>query len=77
MCQNWDSLLREAQEAWHDCTLQQQELRALTQAVNPYSAEFERVTELGAESEDALSLLTSQQAELRQQVHRDLGPCMS
>jgi len=48
--------------------LQQQQLEALRQAVNPYSAEFSRLSQLQAESQEALDLLNTQKADLQQQV---------
>ena len=68
VCQQCSSLLRAAESASHDCTLQQQQLEALRQAVNPYSAEFSRLSQLQAESQEALDLLKTQKADLQQQV---------
>ena len=48
--------------------LQQQQLEALRQAVNPFSAEFSRLSQLQAESQEALDLLNTQKADLQQQV---------
>jgi len=68
VCQQCSSLLRAAESASHDCMLQQQQLEALRQAVNPYSAEFSRSSQLQAESQEALNLLNTQKADLQQQV---------
>ncbi|KAL0033719.1 hypothetical protein WJX77_002381 [Trebouxia sp. C0004] len=68
VCQQCSSLLRVAESASHDCMLQQQQLKALRQAVNPYSAEFSRLGQLQAESQEALDLLNAQKADLQQQV---------
>jgi len=68
VCQQCSSLLRAAESASHDCMLQQQQLEALMQAVNPYSAEFSRLSQLQAESQEALDLLNTQKADLQQQV---------
>ncbi|KAL0053768.1 hypothetical protein WJX82_010500 [Trebouxia sp. C0006] len=68
VCQHCSSLLRAAESASHDCMLQQQQLEALRQAVNPYSAEFSRLSQLQAESQEALDLLNTQKADLQQQV---------
>lgn len=68
VCQQCSSLLRAAESASHDCMLQQQQLEALRQAVNPYSAEFSRLSQLQAESQEALDLLNTQKADLQQQV---------
>ena len=48
--------------------LQQQQLEASRQAVNPYSAEFSRLSQLQAESQEALDLLNTQKVDLQQQV---------
>ena len=68
ICQECSSWLREAESASHDCMLQQQQLEALRRAVNPYSAEYSRLSQLQAESQEALGLLNAQKADLQQQV---------
>ncbi|KAL0029555.1 hypothetical protein WJX79_003952 [Trebouxia sp. C0005] len=68
VCQQCSSLLRAAESASHDCMLQQQQLEASRQAVNPYSAEFSRLSQLQAESQEALDLLNTQKVDLQQQV---------
>ena len=68
MCRESSSLLREAESASYDCTLQQQQLDALRRAVNPYAAESSRLTQIQAESREALSGLSVQKGELQQKV---------
>ena len=45
-----------------------QQLEALRQAVNPYSAEFGRLGVLQAESQEALTTLNTQRVHLQHQV---------
>ena len=47
--QQCSSLLRAAESASHDYVLSQQQLEGLRQAVNPYSAEHTRLTQLYAD----------------------------
>ena len=68
VCRECSSLLREAESASHDYTLQQQQLDALRRAVNPYAAESSRLTQIQAESREALSDLSVQKGELQQKV---------
>lgn len=68
VCHECSSLVRHAESASHDCKLQQQRLEALRQAVNPYSAEASRLTQLRAESQQALEVLQTQQTDLQRQV---------
>ena len=68
VCQDCTLLLRRAEAASHDCTLQQQQLDALRRAVNPYSAEADRLSQLRADSQSALNMLQLQRTDLQQQV---------
>ena len=68
VCQECSSLLREAESASHDHTLQQQQLDALRRAVNPYAAESSRLTRIEDESREALSDLSVQRGELQKKV---------
>ena len=72
VCRDCSNLLREAESASHDRTLQQQQLEALRRAVNPYAAEFTRLTQIQAESREALSDLSVQKGELQQKVRLSL-----
>ena len=77
VCQECSNLLREAESASHDCMLQQQQLDALRRAVNPYSAEYSRLSQLQAESQEALGLLDAQKADLQHQVTQHASVCCS
>ena len=68
VCRECSSLLRQAESASHDCTLQQQQLEALRRAVNPYAAEASRLSQIQAESQEALSNLSEQKGDLQQKV---------
>ena len=68
MCRECSRLLREAESASYDCTLQQQQLDALRRSVNPYAAESSRLTQIQAESREALSDLSVQKGKLQQKV---------
>ncbi|KAL3137671.1 hypothetical protein ABBQ38_004946 [Trebouxia sp. C0009 RCD-2024] len=68
VCHECSSLLREAESASHDCTLQQQQLAALRRAVNPYAAESSRLSQIQAENQKALKDMGVQKTELQQKV---------
>ncbi|KAL3150757.1 hypothetical protein ABBQ32_000532 [Trebouxia sp. C0010 RCD-2024] len=68
VCHQCSSLLREAESASHDCTLQQQQLAALRRAVNPYAAESSRLSQIQAESQKALKDMGVEKSQLQQKV---------
>lgn len=68
VCHECSSLLREAESASHDRSLQHQQLDALRRAVNPYAAESSRLTRIQDESREALSDLSVQKGELQTKV---------
>lgn len=72
VCHECSSLLRQAESASHDRSLQQQQLDALRRAVNPYAAESSRLTRIQNESREALSDLSVQRGELQKKVRADV-----